>query len=274
MAAAIAGLAGILARIPRGLRVRIVSALVLAPVALVIIYLGGVVWLLMVAGVGWLVHREWRAVTGAPGLVGSLAMLVLTWAGAVALHYGDADLGWALAGLGFGAAVLAALAGRGSPLWAGAGAAYVILPTQALVTVREAGPESVIWLFLVVWATDTGAYLAGSQIGGPKLWARVSPNKTWAGALGGALIGAGAGALLAWLAGEDEAVGAALVLGAVIAIVAQLGDLAESAWKRHFKVKDSGGIIPGHGGVMDRIDGLIAAAVALAVIIRLDGVSI
>lgn len=274
MFAANAALAAILARIPRGLRVRIVSALVLAPVALAIVYLGGVVWLFMVAGVGWLVHREWRTVTGAPGLRGSLAMLALTWAGAAALHYGDADLGWALAGLGFVAAVLAAMAGRRSALWAGAGAAYVILPTLALVTVREVGPEPVIWLFLVVWATDTGAYLAGSQIGGPKLWPQVSPNKTWAGAVGGALIGAAAGAALVWLAVEPEAAGAALALGAAIAVVAQLGDLAESAWKRHFKVKDSGGIIPGHGGVMDRIDGLIAATVALAVIIRLDGVSI
>lgn len=262
-----------LARPTRAVGVRILSALVLGPLALLMILQGGAVYLLMIGAVGWLVHREWRAVTDGGGFLWSLPGLVPGWAGAVALHLGEPETAWLLSGLGVIAAACAAVFRRRSAPWAAVGAAYVILPSLALVAVRLEGYEPVIWLFLVVWANDTGAYLTGSQIGGPKLWARVSPNKTWAGAIGGAIIGALAGMGLAALDGRTDLV-ACLVAALLIAVTAQVGDLVESAWKRFFKVKDSGSIIPGHGGVMDRIDGLIAAAVVLALMTRLDGVQI
>lgn len=253
--------------------VRILSALVLVPVALLIILQGGLAYLLMLLAVGTLVHREWQTVTGAPGLFWSVPALAFGWAAAAALQTGDPEWAGILTALGVGSAVAMALLRGRSAGWAAAGAAYFILPTLALVHLRLDGYESVVWLFVVVWATDTGAYLVGSQVGGAKLWRRVSPNKTWSGAVGGVAFGAITGLAVAAILDDADLYGA-LLAGAAISIVAQAGDLAESAWKRHFKVKDSGGMIPGHGGVMDRMDGLIAAAVVLALMNRLDGVSI
>ncbi|MCH7931170.1 MAG: CDP-archaeol synthase, partial [Proteobacteria bacterium] len=132
------------------------------------------------------------------------------------------------------------------------------------------GRETVFWLFAVVWATDVGAYFAGRGVGGPKLLPRISPGKTWAGLVGGvvcaALVGAAAAALL------DLPSHAPLILvSALLAVVAQAGDLFESMVKRRFKAKDSGTLIPGHGGVLDRLDGLLAAAPVVAVITVFSG---
>jgi phosphatidate cytidylyltransferase len=119
-------------------------------------------------------------------------------------------------------------------------------------------------VLLVVWVTDIGGYFAGRGIGGPKLWPRVSPNKTWAGAIGGfaASLAVAAG-FAAFGLGKT---GPMLLLGAMLSIVSQLGDLLESAVKRRFGVKDSSHIIPGHGGLMDRLDGFVAAVVVAAIL--------
>jgi len=172
------------------------------------------------------------------------------------------------------AAVAAALLAAGpSRLWLAGGVLYLGLPGLAFTWLRhrpDDGLEVVVWLLLVVWAVDIFAYLVGSRVGGPKLWPAVSPKKTWSGLLGGV-----AAAALVALGGRLLATGWPLGLlalsGASLAVVAQLGDLFESAVKRRFGVKDASSIIPGHGGLLDRVDGLLAASLALAAALWLTG---
>jgi phosphatidate cytidylyltransferase len=125
------------------------------------------------------------------------------------------------------------------------------------------GFTALMFVLLIVWVTDIGGYFAGRGIGGPKLWPRVSPKKTWAGAIGGftasLVVGAGFAAF-----GLGKAL-PMLLLGAILSIASQLGDLFESAVKRRFGVKDSSHIIPGHGGLLDRLDGFVAAVVLAAI---------
>jgi phosphatidate cytidylyltransferase len=138
------------------------------------------------------------------------------------------------------------------------GVAYVGLPCIALTWLRAdpaAGQTNILLLILVVWATDIGAYLAGRRLGGAKLAPRISPGKTWSGAAGGLFA--------AIFVGFCVAPRAALV-AAGLSIVAQAGDLLESGIKRHFGVKDSGWLIPGHGGLLDRLDGVLAASLLAA----------
>lgn len=154
---------------------------------------------------------------------------------------------------------------RREPALLAAGAAYIAAACWVLHGLRgggDAGRNLIYFVFAVTWATDTGAYLAGRALGGPKLAPRISPAKTWSGAFGGLLAGVGAGILVWWLAGE-VAGGAVAAVAAVASVACQLGDLLESAAKRHFDVKDSGSLIPGHGGILDRVDGLLAAALAV-----------
>jgi phosphatidate cytidylyltransferase len=160
------------------------------------------------------------------------------------------------------------LPGR-SPLWMLSGALYIGLPILSLVWLREQGRATLFWLLLVVWATDIGAYAAGRAIGGPKLLPRVSPAKTWAGLAGGAIAAAAVGAV-SGLAGQASPVALA-VLSAGLAVVSQAGDLGESWVKRRFGVKDTSAIIPGHGGMLDRVDGLLAAAPVVALLCLLFG---
>lgn len=154
---------------------------------------------------------------------------------------------------------------RFNPLWLVAGIAYAGIFLAAMVLLRNSpfGRAAILWLFGSIWATDTAAYFGGRLIGGAKLWPAVSPGKTWAGAITGTIAGIAAGLVV--LAAEGVSFSPMhLVVGLLIVVAAQLGDLLESAIKRHFAVKDSSHIIPGHGGVMDRCDSLVAAsAIAL-----------
>ncbi len=152
-----------------------------------------------------------------------------------------------------------------NPLWLAVGAVYIAVPCGILIWLRQdqqAGMITILWLFLLVWSADIGAYLSGRTIGGPKLAPRISPNKTWAGFIGGiSIAGVVSGAFgLVW---EGNII-TLFLWGGVIAIASQAGDLLESAAKRHFNVKDSSSLIPGHGGVLDRVDALITASVAAA----------
>jgi phosphatidate cytidylyltransferase len=147
-----------------------------------------------------------------------------------------------------------------------AGVLYAGMPAISLVWLRGDAPlglDSIVLLLLIVWGTDTGAFIAGRSIGGPRLWARVSPNKTWAGLVGGVCAASLCAAIyVTWIGTGVN--GKVVALAAVLALVSQTGDLFESALKRAYGVKDASNLIPGHGGFMDRVDGLVFAAMAAA----------
>ena len=258
------------------LLLRIISAAVLVPVALGAAYVGGV-WFLLLCGLaaGGILWEWTRLVTGRsePRLLAAGAAALLA---AVMLLGIDASAAAAFAAIAAGA-VLAGLLALRRPLaqgaatrmlWAAGGVAYagVGLLAPALLR-RDPGFGLTAFLFLaaIVWMTDIFAYATGRLIGGPLLWPRVSPNKTWAGALGGVAGGVAGGTLVAYASGCCNLT----VLG-VIAVVlsasSQAGDLLESAVKRRFGAKDASRLIPGHGGLMDRLDGFLVAALAALVI--------
>jgi phosphatidate cytidylyltransferase len=161
--------------------------------------------------------------------------------------------------------------GRGA--WQGFGTVYIGLPSIAIIWLRAQAPgglATMVWVLALAIAVDTGAYAAGRSIGGPKLAPRISPNKTWAGLLGGIAAGMVVGAVAAlWLGAPS--VWPRVLASALLGIVEQAGDLMESGFKRYFGVKDSGHLIPGHGGFLDRVDGLLAVALAVALAQSLGG---
>jgi phosphatidate cytidylyltransferase len=204
-----------------GLSVRIVSAVVLAPVVLATVYVGSPVFEILIAAAALIMAFEWNRMCG--------------------VRHG----------------------------WRVVGVFYIGLPCWALLSLRAdpvAGRDTVFWLLAVVWAADIGAYAFGRLIGGPKLAPVISPNKTWAGFIGAvgmsAIVGVGAALLL-----DQTAVLTLAGLSALVGAASQVGDLVESWFKRHFGVKDTGSIIPGHGGLLDRVDGLLAAAVGVAILV-------
>lgn len=160
---------------------------------------------------------------------------------------------------------------RRAPFWLIVGGIYLALPCGALIWLRGddiPGMMTIFWLLAVVWSADSGAFAAGRIIGGPKLAPRISPKKTWAGFLGGVALAGGVASVFAFIwDGQWTAQALPLALwGVAVAVASQIGDLVESAAKRHFGVKDSSALIPGHGGVLDRVDALILGALALAVL--------
>jgi phosphatidate cytidylyltransferase len=262
------------------LRKRVVSAALLLPAVLLCIWYGAAAWAALMAVAVALLCWEWVRLCGfstwqLPGL--AVPVLALA-AGGLAVA---GAWGWALALPVAGFAALWALgrrAGEGhgrSGGWLAFGLLYIGLAGLAMLHLRgdtAAGRGNVFFLFLVVWASDIGAYLAGRRFGGAKLAPAISPNKTWSGALGGLvsamLVGLAAAAVIA---PEGLAVGRVLLLAAVVAALAQLGDLFESWLKRRFNVKDSSALIPGHGGLLDRLDAVLAAAPAAALLGALLG---
>ncbi|CAN5448889.1 phosphatidate cytidylyltransferase [soil metagenome] len=203
----------------RNLLMRVLTALVLIPVAIGVAYAGGWLWFGLVALVSVGLFVEWAMIVGR-------------------------SAGWIVAGVVYAtAALLASVAVRLDPVW---------------------GFSALMFVLLIVWVTDIGGYFAGRGIGGPKLWPRVSPKKTWAGAIGGLVLSLAVAAGFAW-----SGIGRLLplvVLATALTIVSQLGDLFESAVKRRFGVKDSSHIIPGHGGLLDRLDGYVFAVIGAALI--------
>lgn len=256
------------------LRKRALSALVLGPAALACIWLGAEAFTGMMAlGVALLawewVHMCGRRIRVLPGMAVPIAVFA---AGALAVM-NHPRIALAVLGLGFLAAWFFAHRMAETltqpALRLALGVLYIGLAGIALIELRhdtEAGRANVLFLFLIVWASDIGAYLAGRTLGGPKLWPAVSPNKTWSGAIGGLVAAILAGLLVAfWFSGVPvvlAVVAAAVMLG----VASQAGDLLESAIKRHFQVKDSSHLIPGHGGLLDRMDGVLAAAPVAALL--------
>ena len=248
----------------RNLLMRVATALVMAPVAIGAAYAGGWWWITLVTLATIGLYIEWLTVVGAARrkavVIAGIGALALSGLG-LALDKIDASLLM----LAIGLASVAVLS-RQPRRWTVAGFLYAAIALLASVVVRldqAQGLAALILVLLVVWATDIGGYFAGRAVGGPKLWPRVSPKKTWAGALGGfaaSLVVAAGFATFGF-----GRIWPMLLLAAVLSIASQFGDLFESAVKRRFGVKDSSHIIPGHGGLLDRLDGFVAA-IALAAI--------
>ena len=248
--------------------------ILLAGIAIAVISMGPLPLAVVVALGGIFAAREWHRCVGA-GAAYTLEAGVT--AGTVALA--EAALlfshhfwpGAAVAVLGTIAAFVLAKRQGKHPLWQAFGTLYLSLPALALVGLRAFPPHGaliLVGLFLIVWATDTGALVCGNLIGGPRLAPKISPGKTWAGTVGGSVIAA-----LVYAAFVGGFLGGTALVAAVFAFafsfVAHGGDLFESWVKRHFGLKDSGSAIPGHGGVLDRMDSTLAAAPALALLVFL-----
>ncbi len=249
------------------LLIRVISALIVAPFALAMIWIGGWPFNVFVIIGGLLVIYEWRGITkiGDLSFFSSAISLVVSAILCVLGHFLYSIA--IIVGVAFALFFFADRARQSKSLWSGLGGIYAAAPVFALILLRSdpvSGLFAVAFVMIVVWVTDIAAYGVGRTIGGPKLWPAVSPNKTWAGLIGGA----GGAAIAAWIISMFITGATAwelALLGAFLAIVSQGGDLAESALKRHFGVKDSGALFPGHGGILDRVDGLIAAAIVAAV---------
>lgn len=239
---------------------RVLSALVLAPAALALVWAGGTAFSIFVAAFAAAMAWEWVRMSDKPAPPRAFAIATGTAVGA-ALLAGQAEPGWTAAWIA-GGAVFAGLdrRRRGRAWEAVAGVAYIALAAAMLVSLREGeqgGLIAVLFLLAVVWSADIFAYLAGSWIGGPKLLPAASPNKTWAGLAAGLAFGVAAGAGVAQIMGFDPVYAA--LIAAPTALAAVLGDLVMSLAKRRFGVKDAGTLIPGHGGVLDRVDALMMA---------------
>jgi phosphatidate cytidylyltransferase len=255
------------ARFGSDLKPRVAAAAAMASLALATAWIGGFVfvafWWLAAVVLLW----EWQRLIGGARLAERVAVGALAIALAALFALNNSILG-VLAALAPGAVAVGWLAGRRERIWAAGGALYAgaLVSSVGLLRVSPSfGPSAIFWLFAVVWGADIAAYFAGRLIGGPRLWPSVSPGKTWSGAIAGALAGAVLGLMLAARAGRANSLAALFCLGLATAIVSELGDLFESALKRRFGVKDSSGLIPGHGGLMDRLDAFVAASVFAAV---------
>jgi phosphatidate cytidylyltransferase len=257
------------------LTLRLVSAAILAPVALACAYAGGWIFLAVCTVAAGIILWEWTSVVAgyadarilAPGLAGLLVGGVL-----VGVHLPGAATGVIAIG-----AVLAGLAVATWPrgddtltpaAWAAGGVIYAgaaLLGPTLLRSDPELGFTALLFLFAVVWTADIFAFFCGRLIGGPLLWPNVSPKKTWSGAFAGLAGGVAAGVAVAYASGVGK-LGIIGVMALLMSVLAQAGDLFESAVKRRFGAKDASGLIPGHGGLMDRLDGFLVAAAAALII--------
>jgi phosphatidate cytidylyltransferase len=247
----------------QNLLMRVIAASVLAPSAIAIAYAGGWFWLGLVTLAAIGLYVEWMTIVGARTPRVMAAGIVTLFGAAVWLGIGRIGATYVIVALGVIVAALLSPHRRG---WAALGGCYAFAALIASVAVRLDqvwGFTALMLVLLIVWVTDIGGYFAGRGLGGPKLWPRVSPKKTWAGAIGGfvASLCVAAG-FAAFGLGKT---GPLVLLGAVLSVASQLGDLFESAVKRRFGVKDSSHIIPGHGGLLDRLDGFVAAVVLAAI---------
>lgn len=239
------------------LRTRAIVGIILISVALGALFAGGFLFWLLLVVAGVLMQGEWGGLTGATPENRKLAMFAVSVPLAILCPVA-AGVSWLAFGLMAAAFFFVALVGRSVKL--ALGVPYICIPVMALLFLRGQVPDGLLltlWALSLVWATDIGAYFAGRSIGGPKLAPRVSPSKTWSGLGGGVLAALCAGFLLHRFAGLPVQLAAA---SGLLAVAAQLGDLLESWMKRGAGVKDSGTLLPGHGGVMDRLDGVVAAA--------------
>lgn len=233
---------------------RVLSALVLLPITAAALYFGGYVFAIVVGGVFAGAYREWETIVTLKPLTsfGILLIGLVALSGAVFPAFGP----WATMGVVGLGAVLSLVRGGEGAIWRAAGLLYfglVIVAALAMRGTSDLGIWAGVFLGSVIWLTDTGAFFAGRQIGGEKMAPGISPSKTWSGAFGGWLLGTAAGLVL-WILLTDSPLWIGFLLAGSMSVLGQVGDLAESAIKRRFRIKDSGDIIPGHGGLMDRLD--------------------
>jgi phosphatidate cytidylyltransferase len=242
---------------------RVLSSAVLAPLAIAAAYFGGIAFIAFWGVAALVVLWEWDTLVCADDRNPVLATGAIALAGsALLLALGRSGVAVALVVLGCFA--VAALASRERRVWCANGLVYAAALLIAPVLLRgdtRLGFAAILFVFVIVWLTDTTAYFVGRAAGGPKLMPRVSPNKTWSGAVGGTAAAVAGGVVVAWQSGVGDLVAVAAV-AFVLSVASQAGDLAESAIKRRFNAKDASQLIPGHGGLMDRLDGFVAAASA------------
>ena len=254
------------------LAIRVASAAVLATLALGATIFKPWTFLILVTVGSLIVAWEWGQLTRGNGFDRTAVVSGVSVAAiAVLVFLGRTDLALLVLAAGAVAIGLTAVS-AGLSVWPFAGLLYAALPAAALMYLRGDplwGATAVLFLFAVAWTTDTASYAAGRLIGGPKLAPRISPNKTWSGFVVGALTPALIGYAFAAALKETSTVKLALV-SVVLALGCQMGDLLESALKRRFGAKDASHMIPGHGGLLDRIDGLLLAAVLAALIALRD----
>jgi phosphatidate cytidylyltransferase len=239
---------------------RIVSAVILGPLFLGLVYLGSPYFDVLIAAIAGIMAAEFSRMDGERGAKRRTLISIAVVAAVIVMAAGGWVAALAVVVVATGAVILAdrAAGRRGFSLIYGA-VPYVGIPALAMLAVRQTDALSMFWLLAVVWGTDIGAYAFGRTFGGPKLAPAISPKKTWSGAIGGLLCGVGAGAGVIVTAGHPVT-GWALVVALLVGVATEAGDLLESGLKRWYEVKDSGSLIPGHGGLMDRFDGLWAAA--------------
>jgi phosphatidate cytidylyltransferase len=215
------------------LKKRILSAVIIAPVAAVVVWVGGTLFSMLMLVIAVLMAFEWCTMISSKG-TGSLGS-------------------------------------KQKQAWVTIGIVYIVVSVLSMMYLRglERGGLMVLFLLLTVWVVDIAAYFSGKIIGGPKILPAISPKKTWAGLIGG-MLGAGIlNMLIGGFIGTPFLV--MLLFGAALAVISQVGDFFESWVKRQFHVKDSGGLIPGHGGILDRVDGLTTTAPVLALMAALNG---
>ncbi len=246
---------------------RAASSLILIIGALVTLQLSSTIFVLAWLAVALRIHWEWQRLIGGDKPCRRLAVGAFALVAAAALAVGS-NLPLAILVIVLAATAVGSGGRSGFRIWAAAGVVYagsLIISLGMLRLQIPFGVRAIAWLFAVVWGTDVVAYFAGRLIGGPKFLPQISPSKTWSGTLtgvcGGACLGTACLAAMANFTGTPSPAPLAVlfVLGLLTAMVAQAGDLFESWAKRQFGVKNSGGLIPGHGGLMDRLDGFIAA---------------
>ncbi len=249
------------------LGLRVASAAVLVPTAVAAVWFGGWPWLVMIAIAVALLAIEWGGMSAPVSPTRVAAAVAAAALIAVFVGYrGQFLWAWGAIPLMAGAAAIIARGVAERPADAAYGVLYIAPAALSLVWLRAThqGEWWVLMLFAATWSADIGAYVVGSILRGPKLWPRFSPNKTWSGFVGGLVTAMGAGILMASLPAFQLNVYAAAAIGLAVGLATMAGDLWESALKRRFGVKDSGDLIPGHGGLLDRVDGLMFAVVVMA----------
>jgi phosphatidate cytidylyltransferase len=262
------------------LTTRVLSALVMVVAALLTAYLGGWPFALFWLAAGIAIVVEWTDMTGIEPRRLVQTILGLGLAALTLLFLLDAGFGLSLAvSVAFLAAAAIVVSGAQKRVWAVSSFVYaapIVLVPPIVRDHPDLGILGLLWMFAVVWATDIAAYFTGRTFGGPKLCPPISPKKTWSGFVGGVVAATLGGLLVAWIGQNYDAAlpltftGIA-ALSIVSSIASQVGDLGESALKRHCQVKDSSHLIPGHGGVMDRLDGFWAVCLIVALVLLILG---